>query len=111
MSKHIQQVFHYAPHERIKTFLIKRDKSHSNLIEGSAQSRLEAEAVEKGAKASRIIMWLLYLCTKPKTSKMVQKHFHAIVARSEKFFPSFLSFLRELRDGLLYAARVTIGQC
>ena len=78
MSKHIQQVSHYAPHERIKTFLIKRDKSHSNLTEGSVQSRLEAEVVEEGAKASRI-MWSLYLCTKPKTSKMVQKRFHAIV--------------------------------
>ena len=79
MSKHIQQVSHYAPHERIKTFLIKRDKSHSNLTDGSAQSRLEAEVVKEGANASRIIMWSLYLCTKPKTSKMVQKRFHAIV--------------------------------
>ena len=110
MNKHIQQVSHYAPHERIKTFLIKRDKSHSNLTEGSAQSRLEAEVVEEGAKASRIIMWSLYLCTKPKTSKMVQKRFHAIV-EVQKFFPRFPSFLRELWEGLLYAAQVTIGQC
>ena len=100
MSKHIQQVSHYAPHERIKTFLIKRNNSHSNLTEGSAQSRLGAEVVEEGAKASRII---LYLCTKPKTSEMVLKHFHAIV-EVKKFFPRFPSFLRELQDGLLYAA-------
>ena len=70
MSKHIQQVSHYAPHERIKTFLIKRNNSHSNLTEGSAQWRLGAEVVEEGAKASRIITWLLYLCTKPETSEM-----------------------------------------
>ena len=96
MSKHIQPISHYPPHERIKTFLIKRNNSHSNLTEGSAQSRLGAEVdsqwiepsmqvdlmwytmlilccllvVEEGAKASRIIMWLLYLCTKPETSEM-----------------------------------------
>ena len=51
-DKHIQQVSHYALNERIKTFLIKRNKSHSNLTEDSAQSRLEAEVVEEGAKAS-----------------------------------------------------------
>ena len=62
MSKHIQQISHYPPHERIKMFLIKRNKSHSNLTEDSAQLRLEAEVVEEGAKASRIIMWILYLC-------------------------------------------------
>ena len=67
MSKHIQPISHYPPHERIKTFLIKRNNSHLNLTEGSAQSRLGAEVVEEGAKASRIIMWLLYLCTKPET--------------------------------------------
>ena len=61
MSKHIQQVSHYAPHERIKTFLIKRNKSHSDLTEDSAQSRIEAEVVEEGAKASRIIMWILHV--------------------------------------------------
>ena len=87
MDKHIQQVSHYAPHERIKTFLIKRNNSHSNLTEGSAQSRLGAEVVEEGAKASQII---LYLCTKPKTSEMVQKRFHAIV--EVKNFPTFPEF-------------------
>ena len=106
MSKHIQPISHYAPHERIKSFLIKRNNSHSNITEGSAQSRLEAEVVEEGAKASQIIMWLLYLCTKPKTSEMVQKRFYAIVKVT--FFPRFLP---ELQEGLLYAARVTIGEC
>ena len=29
-----------------------------------------AEVVEEGAKVSQIIMWLLYLCIKPETSKI-----------------------------------------
>ena len=70
MSKHIQPISHYPPHERIKTFLIKRNNCHSNLTEGSAQLRLGVEVVQEGAKASRIIMWLLDLCTKPETSEM-----------------------------------------
>ena len=70
MSKHIQAISHYPPHERIKTLLIRRNVSHSNLTKGCAQLRLGAEVVEEGAKASRIIMWLLYLCTKPETSEM-----------------------------------------
>ena len=49
---------------------MKRNNSHSNLTEGSAESRLAAEVVKEGAKASGIIMWLLYLCTKPETSEM-----------------------------------------
>jgi len=60
MSKHIQPISHYPPHERIKTFLIKRNNSHSNLTEGSAQSRLGSEVVEESAKASRIIMVFMY---------------------------------------------------
>ena len=36
----------------------------------SAQSRLGAEVVKEGAKASQIIIWLMYLCTKPETSEM-----------------------------------------
>ena len=56
MSKHIQPISHYPPHERIKTFLIRKNSSRSNLTEGSAQSRLGAEAVEEGAKVSRIII-------------------------------------------------------
>ena len=67
MSKHIQPISHYLALERIKTLLLKRNNSHSNLTEGSAQSRLGAEVIEEGAKASRIIMWLLYLSTKPET--------------------------------------------
>ena len=65
-----QPISHYSPHERIKTFLINRNNSNSNITEGSAQSRLEAEVVQEGAKASRIITWLLYLCTKPETSEI-----------------------------------------
>jgi len=52
MSKHIQPISHYPPHERMKTFLIKRNNCHSNLTEGSAQLRLGAEVVQEGAKAS-----------------------------------------------------------
>jgi len=29
-----------------------------------------AEVVKEGAKVSRIIMWLLYICVKPETSKI-----------------------------------------
>ena len=29
-----------------------------------------AEVVEEGAKVSRIIMWLMYLCNKPETSEI-----------------------------------------
>ena len=107
MSKHIQQVSHYAPHERIKTFLIKRNNSHSNLTEGSAQSRLGAEVVEEGAKASQII---LYLCTKPKTSEMVQKRFHAIVEVKNFSHVSRVS-CRNFENGCYMQPGVTIGQC
>ena len=72
MSKHIQPISHYPPHERIKTYLIKErywNDSHSNLTKGSAWSRQGAEVVEEGAKASQTIMWLLYLCIKPETSE------------------------------------------
>ena len=69
MSKH--NIFNQYPIIlHMNAFLIKRNNSHSNLTEGSAQSRLGAEVVEEGAKASRIITWLLYLCTKPETSEM-----------------------------------------
>ena len=44
-----------------------------------------------GAKASQIIMQLLYLCIKPETSEMQQKCFHAIV--------KVKNFQRELRQG------------
>ena len=110
MSKHIQQVSHYAPNERIKTFLIKRNKSHSNLTEGSAQSRLEAELVEESAKASRIIMWILYLCSKPKTSEMVQKRFHAIVEVKKISHVSRVS-CGNFGKGCYMQPGVTIGQC
>ena len=40
MSKYIQPLSHYPPHDRIKTFLIKKkdteNDGHSNLTEGSA---------------------------------------------------------------------------
>ena len=51
-----------------KLHLIKGPKS--KFPGDSAQSRLGAEVVEEGAKASQIIMWLLYLCIKPETSEM-----------------------------------------
>ena len=70
MSKHFQPISHYPPHKRISD---KKERywkdSHSKLTKGSTQSRWGAEVVEEGAKASQIIMWLLYLCIKPETSK------------------------------------------
>ena len=46
--------------------------------------------VEEGAKVSQNIMWLLYLCIKPKTSETLQKHFYAIVKmKNFTMFPAF----------------------
>ena len=42
MSKHIQPISHYPPHERIKTFLIKKILK------------------QQSVKVSGIIVWLLY---------------------------------------------------
>ena len=56
MSKRIQPISHYPPHERIKTFLIKKSDRHSNLTKDSARSRRGAEVVEEGAKVSQIII-------------------------------------------------------
>ena len=62
-----------------------------------------------GAKASQTVMWLLYLCIKPEISEMQQKRFHAIV--KVKNFTIFPVFPTGASEGLLYAVRVTIGQC
>ena len=46
-----------------------KNDTHSNLTKGSARSRRGAKVVKEGAKASQIIIWLLYLCIKPETSE------------------------------------------
>ena len=46
-------------------------------------------------------------CIKPETSEM--SRFHAIV--KVKNFTTFPAFPTGASEGLLYAARVTIGQC
>ena len=43
-----------------------------------------AEVVEEGAKVSRIIMWLLYLCIKPETSKTSVMNYHRGTSLSEQ---------------------------
>jgi len=71
MSKHIQPISHYPPHERInliKKKILKLQSLKSN-TKDSAQSWRGAEVVEEGAEASQTIMWLLYLCIKPETSE------------------------------------------
>jgi len=55
MSKYIQPISHSPPHKGIKRYC---NDSDSNLTEGSAQSRLEAEVVEEGAKVCQNIIWL-----------------------------------------------------
>ena len=63
--------------------------------------------VEEGDNASQNIMWLLYSYIKPATSETYQKHFHAIV--KVKNFTTFPAFPMGASEGLLNAARVTMG--
>ena len=75
LSKYIQPISHSTPHERINTFLMKKEttnNSHSNLTDGNAGfTRLE-------------LMSCGY-CIKPETSEMLRKRFCTIV-KSAKFF-------------------------
>ena len=69
--------------------------------------RIRVEVVKEGAKISRIIMWLLYLCIKPETSKNVMKVFPCH-CKSTKFFRiSHVSC--ENFGKSCFVARVTIG--
>ena len=62
-----------------------------------------AEVVKEGAKVSRIIMWLLYICVKPETSiKLMAFPCHC----KAQIFPVFPVFPM----GTL-GSPITIGQC
>ena len=73
-----------------KEKILKRQSLKFN-TKGSARTRRGAEVVKEGAMANQTIMWL-------------QKHFHAIVKPKK-----FTTFPTGVSEGLLYAARVTMG--
>ena len=62
MSKHIQPISHYPPHERIKTFVIKKD-TETTIVRGSIKIQIlmifiEPRAIKVGVANT---LWIIYI--------------------------------------------------